>query len=220
MSQILQNLQLYQNFDPIRFNIELTYSLLVAIIFLFVYFKTKSLFDLTNHKGIKYFRLSLLFFSLAFISRVIFNLIRAFVIYSEYHLPGRSITFLSLIFITYLSTFAIGYLIYSLNWKKINHTKYFLILKITTILFLLIFFLQNSFLYFILLQIMLLLIIFFQKTNPKIKIIYLTLASFWIFNIMIFYSRNFTGFELKLAFQLISLIILTYFVYKILKWTK
>src|SRR3989338_8535448 len=48
---------------------ELIYSFVIIAISLMIYFGTKELYNLTNHKGIKYFRLAFLCFAVAFFFR-------------------------------------------------------------------------------------------------------------------------------------------------------
>lgn len=217
---LFQNQTMYQNFNPIRFGIEITYVLIIFLTFLFLYFKTKKLYDLSTHEGIKNFRYALLFFSLAFLSRFLFNITRIIFMTNEIRLPGKTISLISLIFITYFSTMAIGYLIYSLNWKKLNKKSFLIYINSLVILFIFLFSLKNSVIYFIILQIILLLLLLIQKITSKLKILYSVISLFWIFNIIVLYSRNILPTEAKLIFQLISIITLAYLSYKILKWAK
>ena len=220
MSSIIPPFQLYQHFDPLRFTVEIIYSLVVAIIFFYLYKKTMDLYKLSSHEGIKFFRLALLFFAVAFASRLLFSLTRLLLLTTQYHVPGRTLSTLSLIIVTYTSTLAIGYLIYSLNWKKIKYKTFLIIIQSIALLAIIIFYSKYSLIYFLAIQLIMMLFLLMQKAKPKIKLLYSSLSLFWIFNIIIFYSRRVLGFELKLAIQVLSLVILGYLVYKILKWAK
>ncbi|KAF5428393.1 hypothetical protein C5S42_03390, partial [Candidatus Methanomarinus sp.] len=58
--------------DSTRLAVELGYTLIIVFICLLIYLKTKEIYDLTNHKGIYYFRNTFLFFGLAYLFRFIF----------------------------------------------------------------------------------------------------------------------------------------------------
>ena len=103
---------------------ELIYSFVIIAISLMIYFGTKELYNLTNHKGIKYFRLAFLCFAVAFFFRsfikfllVSLNLDRIL----ELNVPALA-TF-SLIVFMYASSMAVFYLLYSVMWKKWNGDK-------------------------------------------------------------------------------------------------
>ena len=48
---------------------EIIYSFVIIVCSLMIYFATKELYELSKHKGIKYFRLSFLFFAIAYFFR-------------------------------------------------------------------------------------------------------------------------------------------------------
>jgi hypothetical protein len=210
----------YQNFDPLRFSIELTYTSLIMFLFIFLYLKTNNLSKFNLHKGLKYFRLSLLFFFLAFLSRTIFYLTRLFFIHSDLHVPGRIISFISILVLTYTVTLAIGFLIYSLNWKKLNYISFIIIIHLIYLISATSFYLVNNLVYLIIIQLLMTGYLLFLVKKTKTKILYTLISLFWIFNMTIFYSRNLIGIEIKAIFQILSLITLTYIIYRVLKWTK
>jgi hypothetical protein len=221
MNPIMLNLTSNQQFfDPLRFGFEFVYSLVITILFLFIFYKTKYLFKLTKYDGIRYFRDSFLFFGLAYFSRFIYFIIRLLVINTSYHIPGKVISLISLIFITYLTTLAIGYLIYSSIWKKVKYIHFIIFINLLSLISIFIFYLNYSIIYFLIIQLFLMIILLFTNTNKNIKFVYPLISLFWIFNLIIFYSRRFLSFEIKIVFQFLSLILLSYFIYRILKWTK
>ncbi len=219
-SLLLPPIQSLQHFNPLRFGLELFYSLIVLALFLFIFYKTKHLFKLTKHEGIKYFRLAFLFFALAFFSRFLFYIIRLIVLNSEFHIPGRTMSFLSLIFVTYFSTLAIGYLIYSTQYKKIKQIPLLVLINLLALFSIGVFYFDQSIFYFLVIQIFLMGVLLFVNVNKKIRFIYPLMSLFWIMNILIFHTRRFLGFEIKLLLQLLSVGLLIYFIYKVLKWTK
>jgi hypothetical protein len=208
---------MFGNFNPIRFGIEMIYSIIIAFIFMLLYIKTKKISLISKHKGITLFRYSFLFFSLAYISRVAYHLLRIYIFSSDFFIHGRVMSGVSFIFVIYLSTISIGYLIYSTIWKKIKHWHFLVCINALAILLVYILFFQ-SLIIAILFQIFLILIILVINYNKKIGILYSLISLFWILNILILFSRNILSFETKVVFQIISMLILSYFSYRVLKW--
>lgn len=107
---------------PFAFYIELIFSLIVTMTCFVIYHKTKELYILSKHKGIEYFRKTFLFFGIAFLAR--FFLRSAIVILPR----GAKPIFLRMnpwmgtisFIVSYASTMALIYLIYSIYYKKIN----------------------------------------------------------------------------------------------------
>lgn len=101
--------------------IELAYAIIILLTCFIIYVRTKELYDLTSHKGIKYFRNAFLFFGLAYFLRFF---VRFFVI--GFHIPrGASLSvaillpLIAVIFV-YATTMAVFYLVYSATWKKLD----------------------------------------------------------------------------------------------------
>jgi len=99
---------------------EIIYSFVIIVACLMIYFGTKELYNLTSHKGIKYFREAFLFFALAFFFR---SFVKTFFLMGDPRtlksiLPtfGTISTFL----FTYFITIAVFFLIYSMFWKKLE----------------------------------------------------------------------------------------------------
>lgn len=217
---------------------ELVYSFIVVAICLTIYFKTKEIYNLTSHKGIKYFRLTFLFFAISyalnFVSRIFFmNLHRFFELtQAEVFLFGTI-----LIITLYLNLIAPLYLIYSIIWKRIKsklfqrtwflHVISFLILITTLIL-------QNN-LVFLISQIIILILGVIalilnhiekrkqikNKKNKKsnlVEIIYPLLLTFWFFGIIDLVIPNFMKL-IQYGIYLISIIIFSIIFYKVIKRT-
>jgi len=212
--------QAFHFFNPLRFGSELIYAIIVTALFLFIFYKTKHLFDLTKHNGIKYFRVAFLFFAFAYISRFLFYVMRLIIFNTNLHVPGRFLSFASLILVTYFSTLAIGYLIYSSVWKKINHTTFVILVNVLALITISIFYLRYPLIYFLLIQLSLMTTLLLINTKKRIRFVYPLISLFWIFNLIIFHTRRLLGFEAKLILQIASILLLVYFIYRILKWTK
>lgn len=101
---------------------EMIYSLIIIICSLMIYFGTKELYELSSHKGIKYFRQAFLFFALAYFFRSTiklflnyFGLKHAFDI-----MPKFFVGPLALFVFMYFISMAIFYLVYSVLRKKLD----------------------------------------------------------------------------------------------------
>jgi len=67
--------RIMQQFAMQSFSTEVIYSFVIIACSLMIYFGTKELYELSNHKGIKYFRQAFLFFALAYFFRSFIKLI-------------------------------------------------------------------------------------------------------------------------------------------------
>jgi len=193
---------------------EIIYSFVIIICSLMIYFRTKDLYKLSSHKGIKYFRQSFLFFALAYFFRSFIKLILFYFDAGEIRtlLPiFGNITFFVFM---YFSSMAIFYLIYSVMWKKwesnsivyLFHLVAFAI-AITIILF------RNPFIYFLINLLLLVFIVFVfyksykqskKKKSHNLYFIYLLLFIFWIFNVIDILIPNYLR-TFQLFIYLISL---------------
>ena len=183
----MMEMVMLQHFDPVRFYTEIIYSLFILASFLFIYFRTKDLYAITGHKGIEYFRTAILFFALAYASRLAYHLARVLLRYMEHGFSGRPLSTLSLIMITYLITVAIGYLIYSNLWKSLKHRHFLIYINVFAAMIMIVFMLSNSLLFLISVQLYLIAIILLINRQKKIKYLYALISSFWILNMIIFY---------------------------------
>lgn len=101
--------------------IELIYSLVVVASCLLIYFKTRELYELTSHKGLKYFRNTFLFFGITYAVRFLLSLMIISrinpIIFQSMAIGIFEIAFFVM---AYASSMALIYLIYSIFWKKID----------------------------------------------------------------------------------------------------
>jgi len=102
--------------------IELVYSFIIISLSLAVYFKTSRIYCLSRHKGIFHFRNIFLYFSLAFL----FRLMHLFLLLSDIiFLPGMSVEghVISLILIGFFSTMAIVSTVYTVATRRISFSN-------------------------------------------------------------------------------------------------
>ena len=215
-------------FNPIRLIPELIYTTIIVIFCYLIYHKTKEIYNLTKYKGIHYFRNTFLFFALAYASRFILHLLFIGGSAFDIFLPRGIFMPIVMVPVGYLSTMAIFYLMYSVIWKKIKNNHFLIFSNIIAILVSIIAFISRSpqittFVQFILIVFTLIMIF----TNPKkhkklsqIKVLYILLFLFWLFNMYILGPRRFLAYEMQFIFQMLSLVVFFIIYNKVTKWVK
>jgi len=204
--------------------IELIYSFVIIVCALMVYFGTKELYELSSHKGIKYFRLAFLFFAIAYLFRYFVKfLILGFdprTIMGIYH----SLSPLTLLLFIYFSTMAVFYLLYSVMWKKWNGNSVYMF-HVLAVVIAFIIILSNSALIYLIVNIVLFVFLAFvfyvahtSKSRKKnnLYLIYFLLLGFWVLNILDILIPNFFR-EFQLLIYLASTGIFLMILYKVLK---
>jgi len=214
--------------DPTGIVIESVYTLAVVLFCFLIYHRTKNIYALTKYKGIKYFRMAFLFFGLSYIMRFFFGLISLSRVSFDFLLPGRLLMPFFILPLTYLSTMAVFYLIFSLIWKKLPGKKHLVwahslaaVLSLTT-------FLTRSHFVLVLIQAVLLILaiilsfVLKQKGHriSSARIIYIFIFVFWLVNLIILGPGMRLPFGLEVVFQAISLALFLVIFYKVSKWTK
>ncbi len=202
-------------FRPV-FWIEFLYSMVVIISCLVIYFKTREMYELSSHSGIKYFGLTFLCFAIAYFFRFFFSFFfRLFISSPRLFRPNQIGFRIGSDIFVYASTMAALYLLLSLIWKNIKDgTKYFEVILhlVAIIITLLVHYIINP-----AVHIGALTIIFFittivsyseQKHSKKkhfsrMSFVYLLVFLLWIFNIIALEVPWFL-LRLKIALYLIS----------------
>jgi len=215
---------------PRVFGTELVYTIVILILCFLVYLKTKEIYDLTKHKGIQFFRYAFLFFGLAYASRLFLYLI---IIgnsqLSRFLIHRRTIMPLFNLLVAYFSTMAILNLMYSTIWKKINSEHFLTFSNIIALVIAVIAFVSKSPMIVSIIQLALLLITIIISTkthNKKTKNIsttrklYLLISLFWLINLFVLSPKSFLPFELKVFFQLISVLVFITIYHKVTKLIK
>ena len=219
---------LHHFFDPIRFGSEFVYTLIIVFLCFLIYYKTKEVYDLTKHKGIHYFRNTFLFFGLAYISRFILHLLLIANVTLDIYLPRRFFLPIIMLPVGYLSTMALFYLMYSLVWRKISNKHFIIFSNLFAVLFCIVAFVSKSPYIISILQLILLvftIIISFtifkkRKRVSQTRILYLLVILFWIINLIVLSPRIFFLFDVKILFQILSVVIFILIYYKVVRWVK
>ncbi|MFH2028856.1 MAG: hypothetical protein ABIJ08_06970 [Nanoarchaeota archaeon] len=214
-------------FNPVIFGIELVYSVIILILCLMVYFKTKEMYELTKHKGIQFFRYAFLFFGLAYGARlVLYILIISQTIVCEFCRYGRDILPISNLIVAYFSTMAILFLAYSTVWRKINSEHFLMFSNILAMAISVIAFVSRS--PFIISLIQLFLLIFtiliilkaHKKQKSNIRALYLLVVLFWLLNLFVLGPIMILLPGAEFIIPIVSILIFVAIYHKVLKWVK
>jgi len=177
--------------------IEVIYSIVIMIISLLIYYRTKELYKLSQHQGIKYFRLTFLFFGLSYGFKLFINYFKLTI---GNNFPMHMFPYNLSLIITYTTSMAFLSLIYSLVWKKYKLKDNIFVLHTIALIITLSSIMQKGregILCFALIQIIFFIIALIisithlikqrkkhKKTKLNIHIIYLLFLVSWIFNIL------------------------------------
>lgn len=213
---------------------ELIYSFVIILCSLIIYFSTKELYELSNYKGIKYFRMTFLFFAIAYFFRSFIKLIVVYfgingIIDFNPFTFGATGLVIQLIFI-YFSTMAVFYLLYSLMYKKWENSsnKIYLFHGLAVMIALIGILFRNSLIYLLINLFLLVLAVFIIYTSHKknkakkkgtnLYIIYVLLSIFWVLNILDTLIPSFFA-EATILIYLASVCIFILILYKVIKQT-
>ena len=212
-------------FDPMGWGIEFIYTAIIVFFCFLIYYMTRDMYKLTKHEGIHLFRNTFLFFGLAYIFRLVLNLILLGDITFDFIQSPREIMPAFMVVTTFFSTMAIFFLTYSTLWKRIK-SKYLILISylIVAIISILPFFTRSHYIV-VLLQLLLLIfaviMIYIRKARHiKIRVLYLLILVFWLLNFFFVGRRGFLPFEIKLLFQIASIGVFYLIYRKVSKWTK
>jgi hypothetical protein len=210
---------------------ELIYSFVIIVCSLMIYFATKEMYELSSYKGIKYFRYSFLFFAIAYFFRysiryflVLFNLDNIM------EISPRILGNISLFFFLFSSSMAVFYLLYSVMWKKWNHSKFKICLfNLAAVAIALVGVIFRSPITDLMLNLILFIFILFilliayknaknKQKGKNLFIIYLLLFIFWVLNVIDVLLPRFLELY-RLLIYVFSVLIFMIILYKVLKKT-
>ncbi|MBI2138186.1 hypothetical protein HYU13_01230 [Candidatus Woesearchaeota archaeon] len=216
-------------FDPWLFVAEFAFSIIAVLFCFLIFFRTKESYELTKHRGIRYFRNAFLFFGLSYVMRFLFNLVLLSGIAFDVILPRRIFWPIFMLPLAYFSTIGICYLVFSLIWKNAGSRALFWAGNITALALLGISFITRS--HYTLLLSQSVLIIFavilsgFMHTRRKklsrTRILYFLVALLWLLNLWVLGPRRKVfSFGLQLLFELISIGVFWVIYAKVIRWAR
>ncbi len=208
---------------------EIIYSFAIIFCALMVYFGTREIYNLSSYKGLKYFRLSFLFFAIAYFFRLAIQFITTtFNVHEILELYPVVIGYASLLIFMYFSSMSIFYLIYSVLWKNLkNNSRTVYIFHAIAIAIAVASIVFNNVLFYLGLNLILFIFagifIYLSSHNPKFRSkksrfdkVYIFFLAFMILNIISILVPTFLE-TLKLLLYLASLSIFFIVLYKVLK---
>jgi len=212
---------------PAIIGLEVVYSIIITVLCLLIYHKTKEMYKLTKDKGLWYFRNSFLFYALAYVFRFFLLFLRPSSITSVHDLPIIAIV---LLFATgYSSTIAIIYLAMSVLWKRMGRFKSDYVIHGIAFIISIIAFASRSHLFLVIVQLILLIVIIaisilwkrvIKKKHFVITSIYVLLFIFWVANLMSWGPPGFPHSSIRIILRVISVTIFFVIFYKVFKWTR
>ena len=108
-------------FTGVFWGLEAVHSGLVALICLVIFLKTREMERLSSHKGVRYFRLTFLFFGIASLLKLLTrHLALSFFFYPGILEVADWVIGLGVFGIIYTYTIAAFYLLYSISWKDLK----------------------------------------------------------------------------------------------------
>jgi hypothetical protein len=207
---------------------EVVYSFVIIVCSLMIYFGTRELYKLTSHKGIKYFRLSFLFFALAYFFRSFIKIILFYFDMMEIRTILPTFGNITIFIFMYFSSMAIFYLLYSVMWKKWKASSTIYLFHLLAFVIAMTILLSTNPLIYFLINILLFVFISFtvyiaykqskKKKYSGLYVIYFMLFIFWIFNIIDILVPNFLQ-VFQLLIYLISIGIFLTIFYKVIRKT-
>jgi hypothetical protein len=205
--------------------IDIIYSFVIIFSSLLIYYSTKEIYELSNHKGIKYFRVAFIFFALAYAFRFLTQFFIVFLGFPRaVQINPEAIGALPLILFLYSSTTAIFYLFASVHWKLFENKYSIFILHLISILITLICITTRNLPILLLIQAITVIFLAFSaffKRNQNKKhniafVLYILLAVFWMLNLLDILLPDFFQ-TIQLLTYLASITIFLILLYRVTK---
>ena len=214
--------------EPAEQGIELLYTFIVVVLCFLIYFKTKEIYDLTGHQGIKFFRYAFLFFGLAYVSRMFLYFLVISDTAFDLILPMKTVMAVSALVVGYLSTMALLYLTYNTVRKRIAFEHFLHISNVIALIIAGFAFVSRSTILVLMLQLLILVFAMIAsfvdresgKKRMPMRAIYFLIFVFWLVSLFIVGPRRVIPFEVTLASQVISIGVFLIIYYKVSKWVK
>jgi hypothetical protein len=217
----------YHLIEPARLLVELSYTLIVVFLCFRIFYKTKEIYDLTKYEGVKYFRITFLFFGLAFLFRFLSVFVMLVGITFDLDISMYLFRIFPLVFNGYFSTMAILSITYSMIWKELQIKHILIVSNAIAIIISGIAFFSRSNILIIGAQAVLLIFTIIavysysiSKKISQIFILYVLFILFWILNLLTLGPQRFVPFVIQTIFQIISIAVIGIIYLKVSKWTK
>jgi hypothetical protein len=209
--------------NPFMIGIEVIYTTLIVVLCIAIYWRTRDLYRLSKHPGIKHFRDTFLFFGISYFASFLLQLFFLTGFTFRLMVPRHFIVPLFIVPVSYFSTLALFSLMYSVVWKHMKSSRFlFLSNCIAIIISVLGFILHTPFIISLVqlcILVFALILVIMRHQLSKMRILYLLIAVFWLISLFILGPNRMVPYEAKLALQAVSLTVFVMLWYKVSKWT-
>lgn len=203
---------------------EFLYTFIIVVFCSLIFWKTREIYQLTKYKGIKYFRNTFLFLGISYLFRFVAHLLMMTTIVLDYIIPRKIMMGITMLPVSYLSTMALFYLMYSLIWKKIDERKFLAFSNIIAIIVSIAAFMTRSPEILVIIQLTLLAftgiitLIFHKGHKLTNRLLYLMIFIFWLVSLFTTGPGRLIPHYFKMPVQIISALVFIAIYYKVAKW--
>jgi hypothetical protein len=208
---------------PYGFVLETVFTVIAVAFCWLIYFRTRETYELTQHRGIRYFRDAFLFFGLSYLVRFVLGIVLLSMIALDFFMPRGPLMPLLLLPLGYFSSMGIMFLLFSLMHKSFKGERPVLLGHLIAIAVSVTAFLTRS--HFILLwlqcallSVVVILSIVQARKFSSTRVLYLLVALLWLINLLIIENRRPFPPGLEVVFQLVSVIVFIMIYRKAAKW--
>jgi hypothetical protein len=211
--------------EPWMFASELVYTIVVMFLCAAIYYKTRDIYEISRHEGIKHFRNAFLFFGLAYLTRFLLHFLMITRLAMEIDFGHRLVHFSFLALTGYFSSMAIFQIIYCTVWKRISANSFIFIANTIAILFSVISIITRSPQILTALQTLLLILgailIYVGRKGPAhSRGLYMLTMVLWLLNLYLLSPRWLVPPGAKIFLQIGSIIVFGVIYHKVTKWAR
>jgi len=216
-----------QHLDPFNFGIDIAFTLVMFLFFVLIYIKTREIYSLSKHRGVKYFRDAFLFFGLSYVLRFALSLV---LLLEEVDFSFLYQVFFSslILCLGYFSTISIFYLIFSLCWKSFDNRLFIrsghlfaLALSILSVVL-------HSHLLILLSQFVLIVVVTIidllrttrQRKISQTRTLYVLVSVLWLINLLVIGRIRHLHSLISTFGEIISLLVVVIIYMRITKWAR
>ena len=209
--------------QPIGIILETVFTVISVAFCWLIYYRTREMYELTQHRGIRYFRDAFLFFGLSYLTRLLLSAVLISFIAMDFFMPRGPLMPLLLLPLGYFSTMGILFLVFSLMHKSFKGKGPVLFGHALAIALSIIAFITRSHFILLGLQCALLVIVVFlsimqARKFSSTRLLYLLVALLWLINLLIIENRHPFPPGFEVLSQIVSIIVFVLIYRKAARW--
>jgi hypothetical protein len=209
--------------QPLGIILETVFTVIAVAFCWLIYYRTREMYELSQHKGIRYFRDAFLFFGLSYLVRLVLSAVLLSLIALDFFLPRGPLMPILLLPLGYFSTMGILFLVFSLMHKSLKSHRVVALGHLLAVALSVIAFLMRSHFILLWMQCALLAIVVVislvqARKLSKTRVLYLLVALLWLINLLIIENRRPFPPGLEIVFQLVSILVFLVIYRKAAKW--